>query len=58
MLDTLREIVICARDEEGKDDIAKSAHALKSMSVNVGARLLGESCAAIEQAARTGAPVE
>ncbi|MAW82530.1 MAG: hybrid sensor histidine kinase/response regulator [Parvularcula sp.] len=39
-----------------KDDIAKSAHALKSMSVNVGARLLGESCAAIEQAARTGAP--
>ena len=32
--------------------ISKAAHALKSMSVNVGARALGEACAAIESQAR------
>ncbi|WP_375202238.1 ATP-binding protein [Hyphococcus sp.] len=38
-----------------KEQIAKAAHALKSMSVNVGARALGEACAAVEHAARGGA---
>ncbi len=37
-------------------DIAKAAHALKSMSVNVGANDLGQACADIEGAARTDAP--
>ncbi len=38
-----------------KEQLAKAAHALKSMSVNVGARALGEACAAVEHAARDGA---
>ncbi|MFC2950685.1 ATP-binding protein [Marinicaulis aureus] len=38
-----------------KEQIARAAHALKSMSVNVGARALGEACAAVEHAAREGA---
>jgi len=36
-------------------DIAKAAHALKSMSVNVGAKDLGQACADIEKGARAGA---
>ena len=35
--------------------VASAAHALKSMSVNVGARRLGAACADIEAAARAGA---
>ncbi|MCK5746116.1 MAG: Hpt domain-containing protein, partial [Oricola sp.] len=35
--------------------IASAAHALKSMSVNVGARSLGAACADIERQARAGA---
>lgn len=38
-----------------KEQVAKAAHALKSMSVNVGARALGDACAEIEHAARGGA---
>ncbi len=40
-----------------QENIAKAAHALKSMSVNVGARQLGEACKALELRAREGAPV-
>ncbi len=36
-------------------EIASAAHALKSMSVNVGARCLGAACSAIEAEARSGA---
>jgi two-component system sensor histidine kinase BarA len=35
--------------------IAKAAHALKSMSLNVGARRLALACSAIEDAARNNA---
>ncbi|MBY0421600.1 MAG: response regulator, partial [Parvularculaceae bacterium] len=39
------------------EKIRSAAHALKSMSVNVGARSLGAACGDIESAARAGAPV-
>lgn len=39
------------------ETIAKAAHALKSMSVNVGARPLGAACANIETQARAGAAI-
>lgn len=38
-------------------EVAKAAHALKSMSVNVGAKKLGAACAEIETAARSGATI-
>lgn len=38
--------------------IAKAAHALKSMSVNVGAKALGSSCGEIEAQARSGATLK
>jgi two-component system sensor histidine kinase BarA len=40
------------------EKIARAAHALKSMSVNVGARALGAACANIEAQARAGASKE
>lgn len=38
-----------------KTAVAKAAHALKSMSLNVGARMLASACAEIERAAHDGA---
>ena len=39
-------------------EIASAAHALKGMSFNVGARRLGEACAAVERAAHEGEEVK
>ena len=46
-----------SRDSGDAAIIAKAAHALKSMSVNVGAQLLAAACAEIENKARDGADV-
>ncbi|MEO0399261.1 MAG: ATP-binding protein [Pseudomonadota bacterium] len=37
-----------------RSEIASAAHALKSMSLNIGARPLADACAALENAARSG----
>ncbi|MGI9415455.1 MAG: response regulator, partial [Hyphomicrobiales bacterium] len=45
-----------ARMAEGdREEIASAAHALKSMSFNVGAKRVGDACGALEAAARDGA---
>ncbi len=41
-------------DAPAREDIASAAHALKSMSFNVGAKRVGTACAALEERARTG----
>ena len=41
-------------DEGVRDDIATAAHALKSMSLNVGAKRVGDVCDTLEAAARNG----
>ena len=52
--DGIKRLAECLKSGD-KEQIAKAAHALKSMSVNVGARALGDACSAIEHSARRGA---
>ncbi len=46
--DAMLRIARAAKDRDPKE-LASAAHALKSMSFNVGARTLGEACAAVER---------
>ncbi len=50
VLDSLRDGVV----SEDLDTISRSAHSLKSMSMNIGAAALGKQCAEIEQLALSG----
>jgi two-component system sensor histidine kinase BarA len=50
----LKRLVSCAKSEN-LDDVKKAAHALKSMSANIGAKSLRAACDAVEAAARQGA---
>ena len=52
--DALESIELEVADDD-REAIAKAAHALKSMSFNVGARRVGDACEALEAAARTDA---
>lgn len=47
-----------ARDEQDKAEIKKAAHALKSMSLNVGAAPLAAACSEIERSAADEAPIK
>lgn len=42
----------CTRGD--REEIASAAHALKSMSFNIGAKRVGDACGALEAAARSG----
>ncbi len=53
--DALRTLAASMKEADSAA-IAKAAHALKSMSLNVGAKGLADACAAIENAARDEAP--
>lgn len=52
--DALKTLAVSLKEGEA-GAIAKAAHALKSMSLNVGARDLANSCSAVEDAARGNA---
>jgi two-component system sensor histidine kinase BarA len=49
--------LIKSRNTDDKKEIASAAHALKSMSVNVGARGLADRCSAVENQANADAPL-
>ncbi|WDI30034.1 ATP-binding protein [Hyphococcus flavus] len=55
-LDAVRNLVASIKTGDSAA-IAKAAHALKSMSVNVGARKLGQACGEIEAKAHAGAKI-
>jgi len=51
--DALQTLDARMRDGD-REEIASAAHALKSMSFNVGAKRVGDACGALEAAARSG----